>query len=108
MAKFLVEARYTAQGKQGLRKDGGSGRRDATAHALTAIGGRLEAMYFAFGERDVIIIADIPDNVSAAAVAIAAASTGHLETKMTPLLTVEEIDQALSKQTEYRPPGQKG
>ena len=54
------------------------------------------------------LIADIPDNVSAAAVAIAAASTGHLETKMTPLLTVEEIDQALSKQTEYRPPGQKG
>jgi hypothetical protein len=37
-----------------------------------------------------------------------AASTGTIETKMTPLLTVEEIDHALSKQTEYRPPGQKG
>jgi uncharacterized protein with GYD domain len=108
MPKFLVEASYTAEGMRGLRKDRASGRREATSNALAAIGGKLEAMYFAFGERDVIIIADIPDNVSAAALAIAAASTGTIETKMTPLLSVEEIDHALSKRTEYRPPGQKG
>ncbi len=105
MPKYLVSAKYTAEGLQGLQKDKASGRRRAVKKALSSLNGKLEAMYFCFGADDAIIIADMPDNVSAAAINLAAASTGLVQTRTTTLLTVDEIDQALGMTTGYRPPG---
>jgi uncharacterized protein with GYD domain len=62
-------------------------------------------MYFCLGKRDVILIVDMPDNVSAAALSSAACASGMARTKTTVLLTVEEADAALSKPTGYRAPG---
>jgi uncharacterized protein with GYD domain len=53
MPKYLIEASYTAEGMRGLAKDKGSGRQAAAQKALAGVGGKLEAMYFAFGETDV-------------------------------------------------------
>jgi uncharacterized protein with GYD domain len=39
--------------------------------ATESVGGTLEAFYFAFGEDDAYVIADLPDNETAAAVALA-------------------------------------
>jgi len=47
-------------------------------------GGRLDAYYFAFGQHDVIATAGFPDNVSAAAVSVAANGTGAVDLAMTP------------------------
>src|SRR5215210_2372114 len=52
MPKFLVQASYTAEGFQGLRKDGGSGRKEAINKAVESLGGKVEAFYFGFGEYD--------------------------------------------------------
>jgi len=105
MAKFMVAASYTAEGLKGLAKDKASGRKQAVTQALAAVGGKLEAIYFAFGDMDVFLICDCPDNVSAAALSLAASASGLVRTKTTPLLTVEEVDQALAKSVAYRPPG---
>jgi len=70
MPKYLIQASYTAEGVQGLLKDGGSKRRAAAEQAIKGLGGRLEAFYFAFGDTDVFAIADAPDNMSAAAVSL--------------------------------------
>ena len=105
MAMFLVEASYTAEGLKGLMKDKASGRRTALEKGLAAMGGKLEAMYFAFGEHDVLLICDCPDAVSAAALSVAASATGLVKTRTTLLLTVEEADQALAKTVSYRAPG---
>ena len=105
MAKFLVEASYTADGLKGLAKDKASGRRAAVEKALAALGGKLEAMYFAFGEHDVLLICECPDSPSAAALSLAASASGLVRTKTTVLMTVEEADQALAKTVNYRPPG---
>ena len=105
MAKFLIEASYTAEGLRGLAKDKASGRQAAITQALAAVGGKLEAVYYAFGNRDVFVIFECPDNISAAALSLAVSATGLVRTKTTPLLTVEETDKALSKSVKYRAPG---
>ena len=52
MARFLIKASYSVEGTKGLLKEGGSGRRNAVKQALEALGGRLETIYFAYGDDD--------------------------------------------------------
>jgi uncharacterized protein with GYD domain len=108
MPKYLIEASYSHEGLKGLVKDGGSGRKAAIEAATKAMGGRLEAMYYAFGTSDVYFIVDAPDNVTVAAFALAVGVTGaaaHFKT--TVLLTTDEVDQAAKKVpgAAYRAPG---
>jgi len=105
MPKYLVEARYTTEGAKGLAREGGSGRRSAIAKTVESAGGKLEAVYFAFGDVDAYIILDLPDNVSAAAASLAANQSGFLVSKTIVLLTTEEMDQAAKKKIDFRPPG---
>jgi uncharacterized protein with GYD domain len=108
MAKYLIEAAYSHEGLKGLVKDGGSGRRTAVEAALKALGGRIESMYYGFGTSDVYVIIEAPDNVTAAAMALAVGATGALaHYKTTVLLSTEEVDQAAKKSggAGYRPPG---
>jgi len=105
MAKYLIEASYTLDGLRGLAKEGGSKRRDAAGAAIKSLGGKVEAFYFAFGDPDAIVIVDLPDNVSAAAVSLAINGTGAIRLKTLVLLSPEEMDQAVKKTVDYRAPG---
>jgi uncharacterized protein with GYD domain len=105
MPKFLIEASYTLEGVRGLRTAGGSSRRDAVAHALESAGGSLDHFYFAFGDNDAYVIADLPDAEAAAAVALTVNSAGGATTKTVLLLTPEEVDAAAQRSVEYTPPG---
>jgi uncharacterized protein with GYD domain len=87
MAKYLVEARYTAEGAKGLAREGGTGRRAAAAKAVEGLGGKIEAFYYAFGDVDAYVIFDVPDNVSAAALALAVGQSGGINTKTVVLIT---------------------
>jgi uncharacterized protein with GYD domain len=107
MPKYLVRASYTAEGLEGLLKDKASGRKAAVAEAIETLGGKLESIYFAFGEDDVVVVLDLPDNIAAARLAIAVGASGLIRTKTTALLTVEEADQALAApDIGFRAPGQ--
>ena len=75
------------------------------ASAVETLGGKLEATYYTFGQDDVIVIVDLPDNVAASALSLAVSASGLVRTKTTPLLTVEEVDKALAKSVNYRAPG---
>ena len=105
MPKFLFEVSYTLEGIKGVQGAGGSSRREAAAQIAESVGGRLEAFYFAFGDRDLYEILDLPDNESAAAVAIAASAAGGATVKTVVLLTPEQVDAATQRSVEYRPPG---
>ena len=105
MPKFMIEATYNAEGTKGLLKEGGSSRRTAVKKAIDDLGGTLEGFYFAFGERDAVVICDVPDSVSAIAIAMAVDSSGEVQVKTTPLITPEEIDAACKKAVHYRAPG---
>ena len=106
MPKYLIQARYTTEGIQGLIRDSASGRRADVQAAVTALGGKVEAFYYAFGDDDVVMIVDLPDNIKAAALGLTMSGSGAVRVRTTPLLTVEEVDQALEVQTQYRAPGE--
>jgi len=102
MPKYLVEAAYSADGLKGLQKDKAAGRKAVVTKAVESLGGKVEAFYYALGDHDVISIVDLPNAVSATALALAASATGLVRTKTTALLTVEETDQALGEKVDFR------
>lgn len=105
MPKMLWYGSYTADGVKGLMKEGGSGRRKAVEQLVASAGGTLEALYWGFGDTDVYVIADVPDNATAASVSLAVGAVGAVQLKTVVLLTAEEMDDATKKSVSYRPPG---
>jgi uncharacterized protein with GYD domain len=105
MPKYLFSASYTAEGARGLKKDGGTARRDFVAKMAQEGGGKLDAFYFAFGKADVHGILDLPDTTTALATSMAINGSGVVRLSITPLITPEEMDQACKKPIGYRAPG---
>jgi len=105
MPKFLFTAKYTPAGLKGLFKDGGSKRKADLSDAVKELNGTMESIYFSFGENDIYSIVSLPDNVSAATVALNINACGAAKVKTTVLLNPEEIDEATKKAMKYRPPG---
>ena len=106
MPKYLTQCNYVGDGLKGLLKDGGTSRRAVVEKMIQSVGGTMESCYYAFGETDLFIIADLPDNVSMSAMSLLVNATGALTVKTTVLLTPEEVDQAVKKNPAYQPPGQ--
>ena len=106
MPKYLVQANYVGEGVKGLLKEGGTSRRAAAEALVKSLGGTMEAFYYAFGETDAYIIAELPDNASMAALALTVSTSGAVTVKTTVLMTPEELDEAAKKTPSYRPPGQ--
>ncbi|MFN2291325.1 MAG: GYD domain-containing protein [Anaerolineae bacterium] len=105
MPRYLFYGKYTPEGFNGLMEEGGSKRIEAAKRSLASVGGTLEAFYFSFGENDFYILVDLPDNVTTAAVTLAGNVSGTFSIKGVPLLTPEEMDAAVSKSVDFRPPG---
>ena len=64
MPKYMWKVSYTKAGARGVAEKGASSRRDAVKQAIESVGGRFEAAYFAFGDADVYVIGDVPDQGS--------------------------------------------
>jgi uncharacterized protein with GYD domain len=105
MSKYLICANYVNQGVKGLLKEGGSARREAINKLVESLGGKVECMYYAFGDIDSYVVADMPNNASAASISLAVNATGLAAVKTIVLMTPEEMDEATKKTPDYRPPG---
>ena len=105
MRKYLFHGRYTPEGFKGLLEEGGSRRIDAARQALGSVGGSLEAFYYSCDEEDFYIIVNLPDYVSAMAVTLAGNVSGTFSIRATELLTPEQVDVAVKKSVDFRPPG---
>jgi uncharacterized protein with GYD domain len=105
MSKYLVIASYSPEGIKGVLKSGGTARSDAVREAAQSLGGTLESFYFAFGDDDAFVVVDMPDNVAAAAIAMAVSATGLAAARVVVLLTPAEVDEAAKRQVAYTPPG---
>jgi uncharacterized protein with GYD domain len=105
MAKYMVQASMSRDALRGTLSEGGSARAAAVRATVEGLGGTLESFYYAFGDYDVVGIADMPDNISAAAFAATVAAAGVGSVRTTVLLTPDEIDAVAAKAVEYRPPG---
>ncbi len=86
-------------------QEGGTKRREAFKEALSSVGGTLESFYYAFGYYDVLGVFEVPDDASAVALSLLINSTGNVNVRLKPLLTVEDLDEAAKKTPTYRAPG---
>jgi uncharacterized protein with GYD domain len=100
MPHYLVQVGYNTSGLAGLVKSP-QDRIEKVTPAIEALGGRIECAYYAFGEHDIVLICEMPDNSSAAAFALAVGAGGTVGSyKTTVLLTSEEAVQAMNKASE--------
>ena len=107
MAYYMVQATYTAEAIAAMVKKP-EDRAAAITPVVEKLGGKLEGLWFCFGDYDVVGISQMPDNVSAAAFAFAISQSGKLRSvKTTPLMTSGEAMKAMKKAggAGYRAPG---
>ena len=107
MAQYMVQAAYTAVAIGAMVKKP-EDRASAIAPVVEKLGGRLEGIWFCFGEYDVVGIAQLPDNVSAAAFAFAITQGGKVRSfRTTPHMSTADAMTAMGKAAGagYRPPG---
>jgi uncharacterized protein with GYD domain len=105
MPLYLTQVAYTQESWSALINNP-QNRIEAIRPAVEKLGGKVINGYFAFGDYDIVAITEMPDNTSAAAIAIAFAAGGACKSvKTTPLLTTAEGIDALKKaaETPYRP-----
>jgi len=105
MPKYLLEVNYTLDGLQGVVAKGGSARKAAASAAAKSVGGKLDAFYYAYGDDDAFIIADLPDATAGLAISLNVNASGAVRLSTLPLITPEEIDAASKKSIDYRAPG---
>ncbi len=76
IAHYLIQVAYAREGWEALVKQP-QDRIEAVRPAIDRVGGKISSAYFAFGDYDVVLLAELPDNVSAAAIAMAFAGGGE-------------------------------
>jgi uncharacterized protein with GYD domain len=105
MPKYLLKANYTTQGIAGVAAKGGSARRDIVGSMIESVGGTLECFYFAWGDVDAYVIADVPSDEVMASLALSVNQSGAASISTVPLLRPEQVDAAAERLPDYSPPG---
>jgi uncharacterized protein with GYD domain len=73
-------------------------REKVARKAVESLGGKLHAFFFAFGPYDLVLIAEMPDNVSAGAISLAVGSSGSFSKfHTTPLMSTAESIEMMKK-----------
>jgi uncharacterized protein with GYD domain len=97
MPHYLLQAAYTPEAWATMTKNP-QDRSASVGSVIEALGGRLEASYVSLGEYDAVVIAEFPDNDTAASFAMRASAAGHLKAlRTTPLLTTSQAVEAMGR-----------
>jgi uncharacterized protein with GYD domain len=97
MPSYLVQTSYSSEALAALIANP-QDRIEVVKKVAKKLGGKIHGAWFAFGDYDLMLVIEMPDNVSAAAIAMASAAGGSCKTvKTTPLLTIKEGLEALGK-----------
>ncbi len=90
MPFYMSEVSYTAEA-WAAQIANPQDRPAVIGQMLADAGGRMVSIYYAFGEYDIVLISEAPDNTTIASVLIAAAGGGAVSNiKTTVLMTAEE------------------
>lgn len=97
MSYYLIQASYTSQAIAAMVKNP-QDRTAAVRPMIEKAGGKLHGLWFTFGDTDIVAIAEMPNNVSAAAISMAIGATGAMSSyRSTPLMTSDEAVEAMQK-----------
>ncbi len=98
MALYMYQAAYTPESWAAQIKNPQNRVETVGRQICEAAGGKLVGGWLCFGEYDIVIIADVPNNESMAAIALAAAAGGAIKaSKTTVLISGSEGVRALEK-----------
>lgn len=108
MALFMYQASYTAESWAAQIKKPQNRVETIGRQVCKSVGGKLIGGWLSFGDYDIVIIADVPNKESMAAIALAVGSGGAIKSsKTTVLMTAKEGVVALKKAknvaTTYKP-----
>src|SRR5687767_12303354 len=97
MAFYALQTAYTPLGWAALLKDPRN-RLEAVRPVVERLGGSIVNGWFSFGEYDLLVICQMPDDVSAAALSMAISAGGAVKSaKTTLLLSFEDGLRAMSR-----------
>ena len=105
MPKYMLQVGYTPESFAAQIKNP-QNRVQAITPAVEKLGGKVGQAYFTFGDYDIVVILEFPDNTAAAAFAISVAAGGACRAvKTTPLMDIEEGISAIKAAggTGYKP-----
>ncbi len=106
MTRYMIQVSYNNNAVVDLVKNP-QDRSAAIRPVIEAMGGKMHSFDYSFGDYDVVVIAELPDNVSMAALSMAVLAGGAIGGfKTTVLLSMEEAVEAMRKagSVAYRPP----
>lgn len=106
MTRYMIQVSYNHNAVVDLVKNP-QDRSAAIGPLIEGMGGKMHSFDYCFGEYDVVVIVELPDNVSMAALSMAVSAGGAVGgLKTTVLLSMEEAVEAMRKagSVAYRPP----
>jgi uncharacterized protein with GYD domain len=97
MPSYLVQCSYASPALAALIANP-QDRSEHVKKVAKKLGGKISGSWLSFGEYDLVLIVEMPDNISAAAMALAASAGGSLKSvKTTPLMSTADALAALKK-----------
>jgi len=105
VSDYLFATTFGPEGVAGHLKEGGVARREYIDKVLHSLGGRLTGFYYAYGDVDLYVLAELPGNTAATAFSMHVAESGIVRPHTVVLLTAEEFDEAREVKVDFRPPG---
>jgi uncharacterized protein with GYD domain len=105
MGSYMFKVSYSPEGLKGIMSEGAEHRVAFISKLMESLGGSLESFHFAFGETDAYVIGQVPDDNTAAAVAMAVGASGAGSCITVKLLKPADVDAARAISTGYKPPG---
>jgi len=107
MPKYMILTNYTAEGLSGLAREGGTSRRASIARVVESVGGTLLHAWWSADEPDVVLVADLPDDIASLALEMKVRGSGMIADSYTilHLLEAEDLDRVMEHHPDYRAPG---
>lgn len=97
MPSYLVQISYTTGSMAALLKKP-QNRVAVVSKSVEKLGGKVEGGWITFGDYDVAVVLDMPDNVSAAALSMAFSAGGGCKcVKTTPMISMDDSVAAMKK-----------
>ena len=105
---YMLQAAYTPDAWAGVVKNP-QNRLDAVRPVIEKLGGKIERGWLTFGEYDIVLVCQLPNNVSEEAFSMAASAGGAVTAvKTTPLMTIDEAMRGNAESQRGRLPARSG
>jgi uncharacterized protein with GYD domain len=98
MPHYMYQAAYTGESWAAQLKNPQNRVETVGRQACEAVGGKMVGGWYCFGDYDIVLVVDVPDNASMSAIALAIAAGGAVKaSKTTVLMTGTECVIAMKK-----------